>query len=321
MATMRAVRAHARGGPDQLRYEEAPRPEPRPGEALIRVHAAGITATEFGWEETWNDRRGRPRVPTIPSHEVAGVVEVLGHGVTHVAVGDAVYGLIDFDRDGAAAEYVALRARDLARAPTSLDYVHAAAIPLSGLTAWQALVEHANLAKGTRVLIHGAAGGVGSFAVQLAGVLGAETYATAGARDIDFVRSLGAETVIDYRVQRFEDVARDLDVVLDTVGGETQARSFRSLRRGGVLVTLNAPAPPELAREHGVRAVFFIVEPDRLQLLELGRLADEGRLRAEVAEVFALSRAREAYEFALSRHPRGKVVLQVVQEGETSWRR
>ena len=120
MATMRAVRAHARGGPDQLRYEEAPRPEPRPGEALIRVHAAGITATEFGWEETWNDRRGRPRGPTIPSHEVAGVVEVLRHGVTHVGVGDAVYGLIDFDRDGAAAEYVALRARDLARGPTSL---------------------------------------------------------------------------------------------------------------------------------------------------------------------------------------------------------
>jgi NADPH:quinone reductase-like Zn-dependent oxidoreductase len=232
-----------------------------------------------------------------------------------------VYGLIDFDRDGAAAEYVALRARDLARPPTSLDAVHAAAMPLSSLTAWQALVEHANVAKGTRVLIHGAAGGVGSFAVQLARVLGAEIYATAGARDIDFVRSLGAEIVIDYRAQRFEDVARDLDVVLDTVGGETQARSFRSLRRGGLLVTLNAPAPPELAREHGVRAVFFIVEPDRLQLLELGRLADEGRLRAEVAGVFALSRAREAYEFGLSRHPRGKVVLQVVEEGEASWRR
>jgi NADPH:quinone reductase-like Zn-dependent oxidoreductase len=311
MHTMYAVRAHARGGPEQLAYEEAPRPEPRVGEALIRIHAAGITPTELGWDETWVDRAGHPRVPTIPSHEVAGVVEAVGHGVVHVSIGDAVYGLIEFDHDGAAAEYVALRARDLARQPVSAGHVKAAAMPLSGLTAWQALVEQARVAAGMRVLIHGGAGGVGSFAVQLARTLGAEVYATAGTRDVDFVRSLGAQTVIDYRTQRFEEIAHGLDVVVDTVGGETQVRSFRSLRRGGVLVTVAAPPPADLAREHGVRAVFFIVEPDRAQLLELSRLVDEGRLRAEVARVFPLSRAREAYEFGLTSHPRGKVVLQI----------
>ena len=311
MRTMYAVRAHARGGPEALTYEEAPRPEPRVGEALIRVHAAGITPTELGWDETWVDRAGHPRVPTIPSHEVAGVVEAVGHGVVHVSVGDAVYGLIEFDHDGAAAEYVALRARDLARQPVSAGHVQSAAMPLSGLTAWQALVEQAHVTAGSRVLIHGAAGGVGSFAVQLARKLGAEVYATAGTRDLDFVRGLGAQTVIDYRTQRFEEIAHGLDVVLDTVGGETQVRSFRTLRRGGVLVALAAPPAAELAREQGVRAVFFIVEPDRAQLLELSRLVDEGRLRAEVARVFPLSRAREAYEFGLTSHPRGKVVLQV----------
>src|SRR2546425_9866736 len=248
MATMHAVRAHTRGGPEILSYETAPRPEPRPGEALVRVHAAGITPTELGWEATWVDAAGHPRTPTTPSHEFAGVVEAVGHGVVHVAVGDAVYGLVDFHRDGAAAEYVTLGARDLAKRPASVDDVHAAAMPLSGLTAWQALVEQANLQTGQRVLIHGGAGGVGSFAVQLAPALGAEVYATASGRDLDFVRGLGADTVIDYRGQRFEDVAHDVDVVVDTVGGETLARSFASLRRGGTLVTLPAPPPREIAK-------------------------------------------------------------------------
>jgi NADPH:quinone reductase-like Zn-dependent oxidoreductase len=313
MVTMHAVRAHARGGPEVLSYEDAPRPEPRPGEALVRVHAAGITPAELQWEATWLDAAGHPRTPTIPSHEFAGVVEAVGDGVVHVAVGDAVYGLVDFHRDGAAAEYVTLRARDLAKRPTSVDDVRAAAMPLSALTAWQALVEQANLQTGQRVLIHGGAGGVGSFAVQLAHALGGEVYATCSGRDLEFVRGLGADTVIDYRGQRFEDVAREVDVVVDTVGGETFLRSLGCVRRGGTIVTLAAPPPHELAKAHGVRAVFFIVEPDRGELEVLAHLANDGSLRAEVARVFSLSCARAAYEFGIAGHPRGKIVLQVVR--------
>jgi NADPH:quinone reductase-like Zn-dependent oxidoreductase len=308
MATMRAIRAHARGGPERLVYEEVPRPEPRPGEALVRVHAAGITPTELSWDETWVDRAGHDRVPTIPSHEVAGVVEALGDGATHVRVGDAVYGLVDFDRPGAAAEYVVLRARDLAPAPGSIDLVHAAALPLSALTAWQALVEQAHLENGQRVLVHGAAGGVGAFAVQIARALGADVIATAGARDLGFARELGAAVTVDYRTARFEDVARDVDVVVDPVGGETRRRSYDVLRRGGTLVTLPGPPAPDEA-PGAVRVRFFIVEPDRAGLIEIARLVDAGRLRVEVAKVFPLARAREAYETGLRDHPRGKIVL------------
>ena len=240
------------------------------------------------------------------------MVQGVGDGVVHVAVGDAVYGLVDFYHDGAAAEYVTIPARDLAKRPASVDDVHAAAMPLSALTAWQALVEQANLETGQRVLIHGGAGGVGAFAVQLAHALGADVYATASRRDLDFVRGLGADAVIDYRSQPFEDVAHDVDLVVDTVGGETLTRSLPGLRRGGTLVTLPAPPPRDLAKANGVRVVFFIVEPDRAELEVLAHLASDGSLRAEVARVYPLSCARAAYEFGLTGHPRGKVVVRVL---------
>ncbi|HZP42717.1 MAG TPA: NADP-dependent oxidoreductase [Candidatus Binatia bacterium] len=308
---MWAVRAHARGGPEQLRWKRAPRPAPGPGEALVRVRAAGITPTELDWRATWVDRAGHDRTPVIPSHEFAGMVEALGPGATHVSPGDAVYGLVEFDRDGAAAEYVALRARDLAKRPATLDDVHAAAIPLSGLTAWQALVEQARLGPGARVLVHGGAGGVGSFAVQVTRVLGAEVWATASARDVPFVRGLGASRVVDHRAERFEDVVRDVDVVVDTVGGDTRDRSLAVLRPGGVLVTLGGPPPEAGPRRPDVRVVFFVVEPDRVGLERLAELADAGRLRAEVAGVYPLAEARAAYEHGRTNHPRGKLVLRV----------
>jgi NADPH:quinone reductase-like Zn-dependent oxidoreductase len=317
---MQAIRLHARGGPEQIVYEEAPLPAPAAGEALVRVHAAGITPTELTWAETYRGPDGQERLPTIPGHDVSGVVEALGPDVAGVSPGDAVYGLIAFPHDGSAAEYVAVRAADLAPKPQSLDHVHAAAVPLSALTAWQALFVHAQLAAGQRVLVHGAAGGVGAFAVQLARWRGAHVGATASARHHDFLRELGVETAIDYRTTRFEEVLRDVDVVLDTIGGDTMERSWRVLRRGGTLVSVAAPPPPEAARDAGARGIFFIVKPSRVQLMEIARLIDAGEIRPVLDAVLPLDRAREAFERGLAGHVRGKIVLRVDEPEEPTRR-
>ena len=311
MTTMRAVRAHARGGAEQLRLEDAPKPEPRAGEALIRVHAAGITPTELEWSETWVDRQGHDRTPTIPSHEVSGVVEELGHGVTHVVAGEEVFGLVPFDHDGAAADYVAVRARDLAPKPVTLDHSRTAALPLSALTAWQAFTEQAHVHPGNHVLVHGGAGGVGAFAVQIAKALGARVTATASAGDIEYVRSLGADVVIDYKATPFEEVVSDVDVVLDPIGGRTAEASLGVLNDGGSLISLAGPPAVTLPEGRDLSARFFIVEPERSQLIELARLVDDGRLRVDVAEVFPLEDAAAAYEYGRTGRRRGKVVVQV----------
>ena len=311
MATMRAVRAHARGGAEQLRLDDVPKPEPRTGEVLIRVHAAGITPTELEWSETWVDRQGHDRAPTIPSHEFSGVVEELGHGVTRVVIGQEVYGLVPFDHDGAAAEYVTVRARDLAPKPFTLDHIRAAALPLSALTAWQAFTEQAPVQPGNHVLVHGGAGGVGAFAVQIAKVLGARVSATASAGDADYVRSLGADVVTDYRAAPFETIVSDVDVVLDPIGGRTTQASVGVLNDGGSVISLAGPPTVTLPEGRHVSARFFIVEPERSQLVELARLVDEGRLRVEVAETFSLEDAAAAYEYGQTARRRGKVVIRV----------
>jgi NADPH:quinone reductase-like Zn-dependent oxidoreductase len=316
MHTMRAVRAHRRGGPEQLVYEVVPRPEPGPGEVLVAVHAASITSSELTWDATWTDSPepgGRDRTPIIPSHEMSGVVAALGPGVTEAEVGDEVYGLIPFVRDGAAAEYVTVPADILAAKPATVDHDAAAAVPLAALTVWQALVDHASLRAGQHILIHGAAGGVGSFAVQIAAALGARITATAGGRDRDFVTKLGAHEVVDYANERFEDHVDGVDVVLDMVGGETQARSWSVLRPGGVLVSVVAPPDARQAAAHGVRGVFFIVEPNRAQLETIARLIETGRLTPAVDRVVSLADTRAAYEALQTEHRRGKVVIHVAE--------
>jgi NADPH:quinone reductase-like Zn-dependent oxidoreductase len=227
-----------------------------------------------------------------------------------VRVGDAVYALSSFCRDGSAAEFIAIRAADLAPKPHSLNFEQAAAVPLAGLTAWQALFDHAQIEKGQRVLIHGAAGGVGTYAVQLARWKGADVIATASAQDHDFLRDLGASQVIDYAHEHFEEKVGDVDVVLDSIGGETQQRSWAVLRRGGILIGIVSPLA-EKAATVGLRGTFFIVEPNRAQLIELGRLIDQGTLRVIVGAILPLARAREAFEQSLVGHRRGKIVLQV----------
>src|SRR5499433_1568798 len=271
--SMKAICLRARGGPEAFAYGEAQQPRPGEGEVLVRVHAAGVIQTEFSWVPTWTTRAGGPRpLPVIPGHEFSGEIAALGPGVRDADVGDLVYGLNDWYRDGAFAEYCVARVADIAGKPAGVDHVHAAATPISALTAWQGLVERGGLAAGQRVLIHGAAGGVGTLAVQLARSRGARVIATASADNLDFVRSLGADEVIDYRAERFEDVVRDVDVVFDTVGGETLERSWGVIKLGGRLVTVAASG--ESTADERIRAAYFIVEPSRAQLAEIARLID-----------------------------------------------
>jgi NADPH:quinone reductase-like Zn-dependent oxidoreductase len=307
--TMTALRARMNEDPKGLSYEEVPIPAPGIRDVLLEVRAASFTPTELKWPSTWVDRAGKARSSPIPAHEVSGVVADLGYGTTGFAVGDEVYGLTDWYRDGAAAGYVAVEARNLAPKPASLDHTHAAAVPLAGLTAWQALFEHGGLSAGQSVLIHGAGGGVGVFAVQLAHSAGAYVVGTGRAWAEDLVRELGVDEFVDTERQRFEEVAGEVDVVLDVVGGEIRRRSWSLIKPGGVLVSV--VPPPEEVRRPEVRDVFFVVEPDREALAELARRIDAGELRSIVGEVFPLERGREAFEIKQRSGVPGKVVLRV----------
>jgi NADPH:quinone reductase-like Zn-dependent oxidoreductase len=308
---MKAVRMHTRAGPEASVYEDVPAPKISEGEVVIKVHAAGITPTEFTWNSTFTTSDGVNRLPIVPSFEVSGTVHEAAPDVTDLSVGDAMYGLLNFWRDGAAAEYVAARGADMAPKPKSLDHLQAAAVPLSGLTAWQALFDHAKLSAHDRILIHGAAGGVGTWAVQFAHWRGAHVIGTASQRNHQFLRGLGATDVLDYKSSHFEDEVRDVDVVLDTVGGDTLERSWRVVRKGGFLVTVVGDAPEEKAKRFGVSAASILVQPNRAQLIEIANLIDSGTVRPLVQAVYPLAQAKEAYERGLQGHNRGKLVLQV----------
>jgi NADPH:quinone reductase-like Zn-dependent oxidoreductase len=311
MAQMTALRAHRRGGPEVLVVEQAPVPVAATGEVLVAVHAAAITFDELTWQETWV-RDGVDRTPVIPSHEVSGVVAAVGDGVTQFSTGDEVYGLIPFDRDGAAAEFVAVPASDLAARPTLASHVVAAALPLAGLTAWQALVDHAKVQPGEQVLVLGGAGGVGLFTVQLAHVFGAVVTATVRSDVTELVRGFGADHVIDTRAEAVEDAGPSYDVVIDTVGGETSEGAFAVLRPGGRLVNLSAPPPAGKADEFGVSAVFFIVASDHDQLAKLAELVDTSGLQVAIADTFPLAEGRAAFESGRATNRRaGKTVLVV----------
>src|SRR5439155_10343332 len=260
---MHALRLHEQAGPAGLTYEEAPVPQLGIGDVLVRVHAASFTPTELTWPSTWVDRLGHDRRPVIPGHEASGTVEALGDGTMGFAVGAAVYGLTDWYRDGALAEYVAVEARNLAPKPVSLDHVQAAALPLAGLTAWQALFDLGGLSAGQRVLIHGAGGGVGSLAVQLARDANANVVATGRSWARDLATELGADRFVDVDRERFEDVAGPVDVVVDLVGGDVLERSWSTVAPGGVVVS--AMDDPEATRPGATdaRGVYFVVEPVR----------------------------------------------------------
>ena len=292
---MRAIRVAEPGGP--IRLEEVPVPAPRSGEALVEVHAAALTAGERAWPRHW---------PATVSHEVSGVVCELAEDASGPPVGEEVFGLVNFDLDGAAADYVTVPGADLAVKPTDLGHVGAASMTLAPLTAWQALVDHGHLEAGQHVLVNGAAGGVGSYAVQLASALGATVTATVAAQDGDFVEALGADVVVDYAAPDFmpEGTAH---IVIDTVG----APPWHSLREGGIMIGIRSEPSAEEARRHRVRSTFFIVDPSSWDLGELADLAQAGQLTPTATRVFDLDEAAEAFQVLDHQHTRGKVVLAV----------
>jgi NADPH:quinone reductase-like Zn-dependent oxidoreductase len=298
--TMRAMRA-ASADPASLTCEDIPVPEAGPGELLVEVRATAITAGELTWPEGW---------PAIPCHDLSGTVAATGHGVTGWRPGDDVYGLVGFDRPGAAAEYVTAPAADLAPKPASVDHLAAAAVPLGALSAWQALYQHARLRPGQHVLVHGGAGGVGTYAVQLAALHGARVTATASARDLAFVSGLGAHDVLDYS-GRFEDQIHDVDAVIDPVGGATTARSWPVLRSGGVLVAIAEEPDTGTGGRGDVRGVYFVVRPDAGQLRELAGLIDKRQLRPAISTVFELGALPEAFGAQHAARPPGKVIINV----------
>jgi NADPH:quinone reductase-like Zn-dependent oxidoreductase len=311
MKTMKAVCIYSHGGPEVLRYEEMPLPRPQTGEVLVRVHAAGINPVDWKIREGLLHDLLQHAFPLVLGWDVSGVVESLGPDTSRLRVGDEVYSKPDITRDGAYAEFIVIKESEVALKPASLDHVHAAALPLAGLTAWQALFETAGLTAGQRVLIHAAAGGVGNIAVQLAKWKGAHVIGTASSKNHDFLRKVGVDQAVDHEKERFEDVVAPVDVVLDTIGGDTQARSWKVLKPGGFLVSIVSPPSTELAAAHGVRGKFIFTQANAGQLAEIARVVDAGKLKAYVETILPLSAAKRAQELSQRGHTCGKLVLLV----------
>jgi NADPH:quinone reductase-like Zn-dependent oxidoreductase len=302
---MRAITAHDRAaGIGGLSLTDLPYPHAAENDVIVRVHAAGFTRGELDWPGTWTDRAGHDRTPTVPGHELSGVVVELGYGTTGLTVGQSVFGLADWTRNGSLAEYTAVEARNLAPLPAGVDHVTAAAVPISGLTAWQALFDHAHLKTGQTVLVHGVGGAVGTIAVQLAREAGAYVIGTGRACDREVARSLGAHRFLDLDGERLED-AGGVDVVLDVIGGEIRNRSTALVRPGGTLVTI---ADPPAVQPSDGRAIFFVVEPNRDQLAELAARLRDGRLVPLVTGVTDLAGAPAAFGV------RGRTIIQVVTQ-------
>lgn len=311
MITMKAIRIERYGEPDVLVYGDAPRPEASSGEVLVRVFAAGVNPVDLKVREGHLKDRWKHRLPLIPGWDVSGIVEETATGVDGFRPGDEVFAHLDMLRDGAYAEYVVADSASLARKPRCLSHVEAAAIPLASLTAWQTLFETAHVSAGHRVLIHGAGGSVGAFAVQFAKHHGAWVLALANRSEMEFVSSLGADEVVDYKNGAFEDSVTGVDVVLDVIGGEMQERSLKVLKRGGILVSTVQISVTEKAGDQGVEAKPFLVRPKGAQLSEIGELVEAGRLKFRVGTVLPLSSAAEAHEAVRSGRAQGKVVLKV----------
>lgn len=309
-SSMQAITVRDRhAGLSGLSLTDMPYPQAGQNDVVVRVHAAGFTPGELDWAGTWADRAGKDRTPSVPGHDVSGVVAELGYGTTGLSVGQRVFGLADWFRNGSLAEYTAMEARNLAPLPADVDHTVAAALPISGLTAWQALIDHARLTSGQTVLIHGAAGGVGSIAVQLAREVGATVIGTGRAADRDTAVGLGVHAFVDLQADKLEN-AGQVDVVFDVIGGDILDRSAALVRAGGTLVTI--ARVPTVQPENG-RAVFFVVEADRSRLAELAQRLRDGRLKPIVGAVRPLAEAPAA--FAPDHRTPGKTIIRVTEGG------
>jgi NADPH:quinone reductase-like Zn-dependent oxidoreductase len=312
--TMTAVVVHEYGGPEVLKYEEVPRPEPEEDQILVRVIGAGVNPVDTSICSGKYAKLFGTTLPFIPGFDVAGVVEKTGAKITKFKAGDALYAMIDLKDGGGYAEYTIATEVGAAPKPSSLSYIEAAAVPGVALTAWQALVDTAKLGAGQTVVIHGGSGGVGTFAIQIAKSRRAKVIVTASTRNQDLLKELGADVAIDYTKQKFEDVAKDVDVVLDSVGEDTLKRSYGVVRKGGFIVSIVARPDPAELEKRGIRGAFISVEPNSDDLTEIGKLIDEKKIRVIVSQTFPLSEARKAHEQVATGHTRGKIVLKVADE-------
>jgi len=307
-ATMKAIILHESGGPEVLKYEDAPRPQPKDDEVLIRVMAAAVNPVDVFIRE------GRiTRFPFIPGMDVAGVVEQAGNKVTRFKPGDAVYAYLSFEEQGGYAEFAVTEQNHAALKPKSIDFEKAAAVPLAATTAWQALVEKAGLSAGQTVLIHGGSGGVGTFAVQIAKARGAKVIATASTANQELLKQLGVDQPIDYTTTKFEDVVKDVDVVLNAVRGDTLARSYGVVKKGGVIVSITGQPDPGELEKYGIRGGGLSVHPDAKVLEELAKLTDDGKITPIVSAVVPLVDVAKAHQQIASRHTRGKIVLKIAE--------
>src|SRR6266446_1253088 len=311
-STIKAIVVHEYGGPEVLKYEDAPRPGPKENEALVRVIAAGVNPVDALIRSGKYAKFFGTTLPLIPGYDIAGIVEKTEAKITKLKAGDSIYAYVLWG--GGYAEYAVATEGEATAKPKSLNYIEAAAVPLVALTAWQALIDTAKLSAGQTVLIHGGSGGVGSFAIQIAKAHGAKVIATASAANQELLKQLGADVAIDYTKQNFENVAKDVDVVLDSIGKDTLARSYGVVKKGGIIVSLVArPDPAELAK-HGIRGEALSVDPNSDELSEIGELIDEKKINVIVSQTFPLSEARKAQEQVATGHTRGKIVLKVADE-------
>jgi NADPH:quinone reductase-like Zn-dependent oxidoreductase len=312
--TMKAIVVHEYGGPDVLKFEDVPRPEPKEDQILVRVIAAGVNPVDASIRSGKYAKFFGAKLPWIPGIDIAGVVEKTGAKITKFKTGDSLYAMIGLKDGGGYADYTVATEMEAAPRPKSLSYVEAAGVPGVALTAWQALIDTAKLNPGQTVLIHGGSGGVGTFAVQIAKARGAKVIATASTANQDLLKQLGADVAIDYTKQKFEDIAKDVDVVLDSVGKDTLARTYGVVKKGGFIVTIVGRIDHAELEKHGIRGASLSVKPDSGQLAEIGKLIDENKIRVIVSQTFPLSEAMKAQEQIATGHTRGKIVLKVADE-------
>ena len=309
---MKAIRIHEFGGPEVLKYEDAPRPEPNADEVLIKVFATSVNPVDWKIREGLRKEKFPTSFPLIPGWDVSGEIEEVGSDIKNFRKGDEVYSRPDPTRNGAYAEYIVVKASQINLKPKSIDHEKAAAVPLAGLTAWQGLFDHGELQPGQKVLIHAASGGVGTFAVQFAKWKGAYVIGTTSEENIDFVKQLGADEVIDYKKEKFEDKLKDVDLVFDTIGGDTQKRSLKVLKNGGRLITTLKPENQEEAKAKNIHIEGFTAQSYPEELEQIAQLIDEGKVKPVIAKVMPLEQAAEAQKLSEQGHVRGKIVLQVV---------
>jgi len=308
---MKAIVVHEYGGPEVLHYEEAPRPQPNDNEVLIRVIAASVNPVDAAIRSGKYAEYFHTKLPLIPGMDAAGVIEKAGSKITALKAGDPVYAFFTLREEGGYGEFALAKEGEVARKPSSITYEEAAAVPAAGSTAWQALVDAAKLGAGQTVLIHGGSGGVGHFAIQIAKARGARVIATASTANQEFLKKLGVDQAIDYTATKFEDVVKDVDVVLDAVGGDTLRRSYSVVKKGGIIVTI-AGEPDQAALDaHGIRGVSISAAPKSETFAELTRLIEDGKVKPVVTQVFPLAEVAKAQEQIATRHTRGKIILRV----------